>query len=166
MTDTPLDLAALKEAVAKMTAGPWSLDRAKWLVAPTDTLHQTRAIADMHSRTDNLSAAADAKAIVLLRNSAEQLIALACRTQDAEAAATREARNQGIALGYANKMKAERDAALARCAQATELLRRLRQWDVLQMGLSNAAAGRPYGDEPYWCGEIDRVLADTGDETT
>ncbi len=70
MSADQLDLDALTAAVAKMTAGPWDEGLPHWSVIAHDPEGRAFHIAQVSGPVNNAG-------IVLLRNSAEQLIALA-----------------------------------------------------------------------------------------
>ncbi len=162
MSADQLDLDVLEAAVAKMTAEPWDADwldseqSAYCITAPALVEGGRGCIA----RTTRYKRGwEDAEGIVLLRNSADQLIALARRGQDAEAKYEAEFQAHGNLMVAAAFAGNERDAALARCAELEAALTGLliaAKDDVVNPGRRNLLLAV----------EAAERAADAGDETT
>ena len=98
------DLDALADVVQRMTAGPWEDGIPHWSIIARDPEGRSFHIAQTAGPVNN-------EGIILLRNHAEQLIALARRTEAAESEILAPSGSLYRAV------IAERDAALARCAE-------------------------------------------------
>ena len=166
-TDEPLDLDALAEAVAKMRGGEWSVKSGNafhfHVVAASET-DFPYAVASFDAQSEGEEYA---EAIVLLRNSAEQLIALARRTQHAEARS--DSAWADMRRAVAAGPEAERDTALARCAELEVALSAARE-ELSKWGWGDMHYGNDAPQERrvvVALEAIDRSLArsdaDTGD---
>lgn len=168
MSADQLDLDVLEAAVAKMTAEPWDADwldseqSAYCITAPALVEGGRGCIA----RTTRYKRGwEDAEGIVLLRNSADQLIALARRGQDAEAKYEAEFQAHGNLMVAAAFAGNERDAALARCAELEAALNLARYVITQERGYANTDHPPFKHVRDQWDETVNRAL-DSGDETT